>query len=89
MALGADRRDLITMIVKHGAVLSAVGLVIGLGSAFAATRMMAAILYGVSSTDLFTFAGVSVLLTAVAIVSSFIPALRASKVDPVTALRYE
>ena len=89
MALGADRRDLITMIVKHGAVLSALGLVIGVAAALAATRMMAAILYGVSATDLLTFVGVSILLTTVAIVSSFIPALRASKVDPVTALRYE
>lgn len=89
MALGADRRNLITMIVKHGAVLSALGLVIGVGAALAATRMMAAILYGVSSTDISTFVAVSILLTTVAIVSSFIPALRASRVDPVTALRYE
>jgi len=89
MALGAERRDVVTMIVKHGLILTASGLVVGLGAAIALTRLMAAILYGVSATDILTFSGVSVLLAMVAVFSGLIPALRASKVDPVRALRYE
>ena len=89
MALGAERRDVVTMIVRHGLVLTASGLVVGLGAAIALTRLMSAILYGVSATDLLTFSGVSVLLAMVAVFSGLIPALRASKVDPVRALRYE
>jgi putative ABC transport system permease protein len=89
MALGAERRDVVTMIVRHGLILTASGLVVGLGAAIALTRLMSAILYGVSATDVLTFTGVSVLLAMVAVFSGLIPALRASKVDPVRALRYE
>ncbi len=89
MALGAERRDVVAMIVKHGLILTASGLVVGLGAAIALTRLMSAVLYGVSATDLLTFAGVSFLLAIVAVFSGIVPALRASKVDPVRALRYE
>jgi ABC-type lipoprotein release transport system permease subunit len=75
--------------VRHGLILTASGLVVGLGAAIALTRLMSAILYGVSATDVLTFTGVSVLLAMVAVFSGLIPALRASKVDPVRALRYE
>ena len=76
-------------IVREGLVLAALGVAIGLAASLAVTRVLSAFLFGVSATDPLTFAGVSVLLLAVALVASVVPARRALKVDPVTALRAE
>ena len=89
MALGARRMDIVKMVVKQGVALAAGGVGMGLLASVLLTRLMAALLYGVSTTDLVTFVAISVLLTLVAVVASFIPARRATRVDPMIALRYE
>jgi putative ABC transport system permease protein len=89
MALGAERRDVLRLVVGHGMVLTLIGMAIGLAGAFGATRVLSSLLFGVRPTDLVTFAGVSTLLAAVALLASYIPARRATKVDPMVALRYE
>jgi|RhiMethySRZTD1v2_1073278.scaffolds.fasta_scaffold11300_3 Acidobacterial duplicated orphan permease len=89
MALGAQSRDVLLMIVKQGSVLILLGLTIGLIGAFLATRVMASLLFGVTAKDPFTFVAVSVLLAIVALLACYIPALRATKVDPMDALRCE
>jgi predicted permease len=87
MALGAQRRDVLTMTVKQGLKLVGVGLAIGLVAAFILTRVMATLLFGISATDPLTFISISLVLLAVAILASYIPALRATRVDPMIALR--
>ena len=89
MALGAQSRDVLLMIVKQGSVLIALGLAIGLIGAYALTRLISSLLFGVTAKDPFTFAAVSVLLAIVALLACYIPALRATKVDPMNALRCE
>jgi len=89
MALGAQRRDIVKMVVGQGIVLAAGGVGLGILASVLLTRLMTALLYGVSATDLVTFVIISVLLTLVAVVASFIPARRATRVDPMIALRYE
>jgi len=87
MALGARRADVLQMTVRQGLKLVGAGMILGLSAAFLLTRVMATLLYGISATDPTTFIGISVVLLAVAILASYVPALRATKVDPITALR--
>jgi len=89
LALGAQSRDVLLMIVKQGSLLIGLGLVIGLSGAFALTRLIASMLFGVTAKDPLTFTAVGVLLAAVALLACYVPALRATKVDPMEALRYE
>ncbi len=89
MALGADRRDVSRMVLRQGMILAGIGVAIGLLAAVGLTRLMSSLLYGVEATDPVTFGVVAGLLTAVALVASYLPALRASRTDPLEALRFE
>jgi putative ABC transport system permease protein len=89
IALGANRSDILKLVLGQGLRISLGGLVVGLAIALGVTRVIAAMLYGVKPSDPVTFGGVSVLLTAVALLASYLPARRASKVEPLVALRYE
>jgi predicted permease len=89
MALGAERLHIQRLILGRGGVLAVAGVALGLTSSLGLTRLMASLLYGVRATDPLTFGGVAMLLIFVAILASYIPARRASKLDPMVALRYE
>ncbi|HWP42075.1 MAG TPA: ABC transporter permease [Blastocatellia bacterium] len=89
MAMGAGRADVLKLIVGQGMLLTVTGLAIGIGAAFALTRLMSALLFGVSATDAAVFIIISLTLATVAFLACFIPARRATKIDPMVALRYE
>lgn len=89
MALGAQRSDVLKMTVGQGFKLVLIGVAVGLAFAFILTRVMASLLFGVSATDPITFITISAVLMVVALVASYIPALRATKVDPMVALHYQ
>jgi len=89
MALGASRVDIIGMVLRQTILLLALGTVLGIALALAATRGAGSLLFGLRPHDPLTFAAAGVLLIGVALIASFVPALRASRVDPMEALRYE
>jgi putative ABC transport system permease protein len=89
IAIGAERGDVLRLVLGHGAKVALLGIVIGIAAALGLTRLMKSLLFGVSATDPLTFAGVASLLTLVALGASFLPARRAMRVDPMVALRHE
>jgi putative ABC transport system permease protein len=89
VALGAQRGDVMKLVVGHGALLGGLGIAIGLAGALGVTRFLRTMLFGVSPFDPVSFVGVSLMLTVIALLASYVPARRAARVDPVEALRYD
>jgi putative ABC transport system permease protein len=89
IALGAARRDVSGLFLRHGLILAAVGIGIGMIAAAAATRVMTALLFGVSALDPLTYVAVAVALGGTALMASYLPAMRATRIDPAVALRTE
>jgi putative ABC transport system permease protein len=89
IAMGASPNSIFRLVVGQGMLLALLGLAVGLAAAFSMTRLLASILFGVSPTDPATFIGISLLLTLVAGLACYLPARRATRVDPMIALRYE
>ena len=89
VALGAQRTHILRLVLLQGALLTSAGIVLGICGALALTRYMASLLHGIEPTDPVTFTVISLLLIAVSLLACFIPARRATQVDPMVALRYE
>ncbi len=89
MALGAKKSDVLRMVVGNGLKLTLVGIAVGATGAFALTRFLSSLLYGINARDPLTFIAVSLILISVALLACYIPARRATKVDPMVAIRYE
>jgi putative ABC transport system permease protein len=89
MALGATRQHVIRMVVSEGLKIGVYGMIVGVGAAFVLTRLMAGLLFEVGERDPFTFISLPVVLIALAVVASWIPARRAVRIDPIVALRGE
>jgi putative ABC transport system permease protein len=89
IALGASRGDVLRIVLGEAAWLAAAGVALGVAGALGATRLMQTLLFGVAATDTLTFAGIALLLASTALVASYIPARRATRVDPMVALRYQ
>jgi putative ABC transport system permease protein len=89
VALGAQRNDVLTLVVRQGMILAGIGIALGLVGAFGVTRVVASMLIGVSPQDPMSFGAVSLFLAAVAFVASVVPARRATRVDPIISLRAE
>ena len=89
MALGAERRDVLKLVIGQGLMYTLIGVALGVAGAFGLTRLMTGLLYGVTATDPLTFVCVSVLLVIAALLACYLPARRATNVDPMEALRYE
>jgi ABC-type antimicrobial peptide transport system permease subunit len=87
IALGAQNRDVMGLVLRQAAVLAGFGVVLGLAGALASTRVLESLLYGVSARDPLTFAALAALLAAVALVASWLPARRAARVNPMVAIR--
>jgi putative ABC transport system permease protein len=87
MALGATRGEILKLVIRKGLKLVIIGVVIGLGGAFALTRLISGLLFGVSATDPITFLTITILLVVVALVATYFPARKATKVDPIVVLR--
>jgi len=89
VALGAQRRDVFLMVMKHGMILVFAGAVVGVAVSVAVSRLISGLLFGISPTNVITFAIAAIGLIAVALLACYIPARRATRVDPLVALRYE
>ena len=89
MALGASRGNLLAQVLRQGAALVAIGVVLGIAGAAAVTRWLASLLYGVTPSNVWSYAAVAAILLVVGLGASFLPARRATRVDPMVALKYE
>jgi putative ABC transport system permease protein len=89
MAIGAQQRDVFKMVLGRGMILTLIGVAFGLLAALGLTRLMTTMLFGVAPTDPITFVSIGILLIVVALVACYVPGRRATKVDPLVALRYE
>jgi putative ABC transport system permease protein len=89
LAVGAQPRQVLLLVLKQGLLLTIAGVILGLAAAFALTRLLSGLLFGVAAVDVTTFATISLLLVVVSLLACYLPARRAMRIDPLRALRYE